>query len=83
MQESKYVDRAVPFSDRQVDYLIKQLRIIEPYLQKVEPDNDAWEHFAAKMEVKFINTPYTGRWMLFDFCKNLIHKKLLMQGGRN
>lgn len=81
LKEERYMDTDIPFSDRDVSMLIKKLRIIEPYLQRLEPDNETFEHFASKMEVKFIKTPYHQRFMLFDFVKDLIHRKLIMGGS--
>lgn len=79
-QERDFVNRDVPFSDRQVKYLISQLRLVEPYLKKHHPNKELVEHFADKMELKFYKEDYTQRFLLFDFIKNFIHETLIRKG---
>lgn len=71
--EEDFVKRNVPFSDRQVDYLIKKLRMLEPYLPKTE----LHEHFADKMELKFLKGSFHDRYMLFDFIKHFVHETFI------
>ena len=77
MVEERFVDKGIPFSDRQVKVLIMKIKHIEPFLQEAEPNNDLFDHFAEKMEEKFIKEDHSQRYMLFDFIKNMIHKTLL------
>lgn len=68
-QEKKYMETDVPVSDRQVEFLIRQLKGIENQL----PEQELYKDFALKMEAKFIRMGVESRFMLFDFIKNLIH----------
>lgn len=78
--EGEFVNRNVPFSDRQVSYLIGRLRLVEPYLKANSDGNELYNHFACKMEMKFLKENYHQRFMLFDFIKNLIHEELIKKG---
>lgn len=73
-QEEDFIKKDIPFSDRQVNYLIAQLRICEPYLNKHCDDKELVFQFADKMEEKFYKMGYHQRFMLFDFVKNFIHE---------
>jgi len=79
-QETDFVNKGIPFSDRQVNYLILQLRLIEPYLQKYCEDKELTLKFADKMEIKFYKMSYHKRFLLFDFVKNFIHDNLIKKG---
>lgn len=75
--EEDFVKRNVPFSDRQVAYLIKKLRMLEPYLILKNPGNELYEHFADKMELKFLKEDFHQRYLLFDFIKHLVHETFI------
>ena len=70
MVEERFVEKGIPFSDSQVKVLIMKIKHIEPFLQEADPHNELFEHFAEKMEEKFIKEDYSKRFMLFDFSYN-------------
>ena len=76
-QEIQFVSKGVPFSDRQVNYLVAQLRLCQPYVHKHCKDQELVDQFADKMESKFYNMEYHDRYLLFDFVKNFIHENLI------
>jgi hypothetical protein len=79
-QEQEFVNRGIPFSDRQVQYLVSQLRLCEPYLKAHCNNQELVEKFADKMENKFYKMSYHERFLLFDFVKNFIHDNLIKKG---
>ena len=79
-QEKDFVNRGIPFSDRQVKYLISQIRLCEPYLKKHCENQELVVKFADKIEIKFYRMDYSQRFLLFDFVKNFIHDNLIKKG---
>ena len=81
--ERDFVNKNIPFSDTHVKILIRKLRMVEPYLVEKNPGNDVFEHFADKMELKFIREPFHQRFMLVDFVKHIIHENLIKMGDKD